>query len=403
MTDNIKINAKTKWRFTKSEALFRLAWTFYSCIYVLFYASELSYKYNSSVIMRYTQITTIMILLSSLFLNRKYRIKEFLKYIAFLLMVFLIEINVSDRAFLVYILFMISAQKIDLAKLIKFDVKLKTALLIFVIFLCEIGYINNYAAVINGSYKQALGFSHPNTFCCFAYTIILEWLCIHFKKAKWRNYLLALALFICIYAIGGGRTSSYTFLLIYFLFVIAKITPKVFYSKISSFIFTIITPLMAFMSFLTAYLYSQGNTYMTVLNELMSYRIGLSSYFMDNYDIKLFGQEVLTISTRSADLGNVQSLILDCAYIRCILVYGAIYFSILIVMYIILLRALLYNKQIEYALFALFFVILGVGESYMLNPLYNISMLFVLGIIKSNSYKINYQTRSTFNSQINTE
>lgn len=364
MTDNIKINAKSKWRFTKSEALFRLAWTFYSCIYVLFYASELSYKYNSSVIMRYTQITTIMILLSSLFLNRKYRIKELLKYIAFLLMVFLIEINVSDRAFLVYILFMISAQKIDLTKLIKFDVKLKTALLIFVIFLCEIGYINNYAAVINGSYKQALGFSHPNTFCCFAYTIILEWLCIHFKKAKWRNYLLALALSICIYAIGGGRTSSYTFLLIYFLFVIAKITPKVFYSKISSFIFTIITPLMAFMSFLTAYLYSQGNTYMTVLNELMSYRIGLSSYFMDNYDIKLFGQEVLTISTRSADLGNVQSLILDCAYIRCILVYGAIYFSILIVMYIILLRALLYNKQIEYALFALFFVILGVGESY---------------------------------------
>lgn len=47
--------------------------------------------------------------------------------------------------------------------------------------------------------------------------------------------------------------------------------------------------------------------------------------------------------------------------------------------YILMLRKFLQSGQITLALFALFFVLLGIGESYMLNILYNVTLLCFLG------------------------
>lgn len=366
-------------KISNFEKAFYFIWGIYAFTYMMFSASELSFMYNLSNYQRAVTNTVILCLLLLLFMMHRFSQVEFVKYAIFIVFIALIEISITDKGFLVCTLFMIAAQKIDFNKFVKFDMKLKLAIFLLIISLCQIGVIDNFSVAINGVYKQSMGFSHPNTFTCYAYTLILEWMCVRFRDMRFFEWILQGAFGLLIFAIGGGRSSGYTFFVIYILFVIEKIRPQIFSSKLVYFIFTIITPLMAALSFIASWLYSKGNVLMIALDQVFTTRISQAARFLATYDINLFGQEIETIGSRRAQLQGVRSLILDCAYVRCLLMYGVLFFLLFIMVYVLMLRKFLKSGQITLGLFALFFVILGLGEAYMLNVLYNITLLCFLG------------------------
>ena len=118
------------------------------------------------------------------------------------------------------------------------------------------------------------------------------------------------------------------------------------------------------------------------LDHFLSSRIRLSAQFMNKYEVKLFGQEIDMIGTRAARLHNVSSMILDNAYVRCLLLYGALYFVTFCIAYMVLINSLLVRQEIALALICIYYVLVGFGESYMLYPIYNIGLLCFLGIVR---------------------
>ena len=50
----------------------------------------------------------------------------------------------------------------------------------------------------------------------------------------------------------------------------------------------------------------------------------------------------------------------------------------LCIAYMFLIRYLLKNKKVEYVLFACYFIFAGIGESYMINIVFNITMLILI-------------------------
>lgn len=308
------------------EKAFYLVWAIYEGAYTLLSASELSYMYDLSNIRGIINNVIILCLLLLFFMLHRFSKTEFTKYTAFIIVIALIEFSITDKNFFVYTLFMIIAQRIDFNKFIEFDMKLKLTLFWLIVFFCQIGFIDNYTVIINNIYKQSFGFSHPNIFTCYAYTLLLEWMYIRFEKAKIWEWIAQAVCGLIIFSIGGGRSSGYTFFLIYILFGIAKIKPQIFAAKPVYFMFTIITPLMAAFSFAGAWLYSKGNAYLIMLDQIFTGRFSSSARFISTYGITMFGREIESIGSRRAQMEGIRAQILDCAYVRCLLLYGLVFF-----------------------------------------------------------------------------
>lgn len=364
--------------YTSIEKLFLFIWTFYSASYFIF-GSELGVEYSVGSLSKAAAYATIFLQLFMLLFLKRYNLSDFLKYAVVLALIFLIEISNSDRSLLIYVLFVILAQYMDIDKLLRYDIFLKLCILAVIFGMCAVGITSNYSAVINGTYKQAWGFSHPNVFTCYILIILLEWLCVRYKKMRWYEWLFVAAIALATMQIGGGRTSVYTFAVIFILFILATRTPKLFFTKPIKIAFTVITPLMAAMSFWAASLYNQGNATAIALNSVLSGRLRFAAQFINTYGLRLFGQEIDYVSSRTSHTTGATAEILDNAYIRCALDWGILFFVIIIIAYILLMRKLLKTRRVELALLCLFFVLLGFGETYMLRPLYNLSVLCLIG------------------------
>lgn len=365
-------------KYTYIEKLFLFIWTFYSASSFIL-GSELGIEYNLSSLSRLAAYVTIFLQLFMLVLIKRYKLNDLIKYAAVLAVIFLIEISNSDRSLLIYVLFVILAQYMDIDKLLRYDIILKLCILVAIVGMCILGITSNFNAVINGNYKQSWGFSHPNVFTGYICIVLLEWLCIRYKKMRWYEWLFIFGSLLVVMQIGGGRTSIYTFIGILLLFVFATYFPKLFFLKPVKIAFTVIVPIMAVLSFWVARLYNQGNPTAIALNALLTNRIRFSAYFLNTYDLQLFGQEIEYVSSRTSHMTGVAAEILDNAYVRCILDWGILFFLIFIIAYIFLIRKLLKSERIELVLFCLFFVLLGFGETYMLKPIYNLSLLCLLG------------------------
>lgn len=365
-------------KYTSYEGAFFFIWALYGVQYTLLSASELPFMFNLDRIRQWSEYTVLCLQLSLFFMNYRLKRREMIKYILLMLLITLIEFSLTSKSLLIMTLFIITAQPIEFKKIVRFDVKIKLPLFLLLVLLATTGIINNYQVTINGLYKQAYGFAHPNTFTCFAFVILLEIMYLRYQQMNWMDWVFQIVCSLIVFQVGGGRTSSYTYFVILFLFWIAKVKPQVYTSGIVKFLFLIITPLMGAISLLGAYLYSRGNSLMLAINRMLTGRLLMSSQMMSQYGVKLFGQELELISGRNAKLNNVTSIILDCAYMRCLLMYGVVFFVMFIVVYMLLFRRLLTMRHTSLALFALFFVLLGLGEAYMLNITYNLTLLVFL-------------------------
>ncbi len=374
-----------KTHYTQLEIMFFFLWTFYSVYYFLFSASELSYEYYSLVnyinrICNYTLLVLLFVFwLLSFYRGVKWSIGLLLRYIGFLFVVFLIELNIRDTTLMILVLFVMAAQFIDFDKLLRYDIKLKLVLLLVIFGMCALGIVENRVGDYYSGYKQAFGFSHANALACYVLTILVEWLCIRYKKMRWYDWSGIILAFIVLSLVTNSRSSIYTFVVIFILFILANLISKLFFSKMVKLAFVVITPAIGIFSFWAVKLYAEGNSIISALNTWLSGRIRLAYYAVTVKGIKLFGQEI-RFSNRIVKVNNTTVFLVDNAYIHMALRWGLVILVLIVVAYSFLFIKLLKMKRVDLALMALFFVILGFGETYMNNVLYNISLLCLLSV-----------------------
>ena len=120
-------------------------------------------------------IVTVLLFFLILLQEEKYKKQEFLKLL-FLLILSIISYCVSKCNYiLMSFLFVIACKKIDVKKVIKFDIKLKSLLIIITIIFYKIGLAENIIMYReNGTIRNSLGFSHPNSLGAFLFAICLD-------------------------------------------------------------------------------------------------------------------------------------------------------------------------------------------------------------------------------------
>lgn len=363
--------------YVSTTLLFYLVWTLYSVAYTIS-ASELSAKINIGSYNKLVQYIVVAGLFVGLVLQKKTTIKRAVALTMFAGLVILMEIAEKDMTFLVYAMFIMVAQKINLYQFVAYDFKLKITLFLIVVSLCFLGITDNYTALINEKMKMSFGFGHPNVFCFYIFTILMEWMILRFKKIRAAEWIVIICVYIVAYLLGAARTSSYTFIFVYFLMLTEKYAPKLLRLRIYRLLVSSSTALMASLSFLCVHYFNKHDKFMIALNQIVTGRLFLASEFLKKYNLGLFGQQIETVGTREASMTGHQSMILDNAYVRCALVYGLLFLCIFCLINAYLSATFFRNQHPELALFILFFAVIGFGEAYTLNIFYNVLMLFFL-------------------------
>lgn len=360
-----------------SPFLFSFMWSLYIFSYFIFTASEYSYKLNGVALFHIEQYGIILVLLFTILIN-KYDRYTLLKYLMFALFSLLMQIHSTDKTLLILTLFVMSSRGLTFKKIIKLDMIVKATILFLVVGSCLLGIIDNYSADINGTFKQSFGFSHPNNLGGLCYIILCEFMMLNWKDLKLRHFVCIICLGFGVILISGSRTMGYTFFLIYFLLLLYRHFPRLYTLKLIRLLFIIAMPVMFFTSFTLVKMYDEHNKLAIKLNDILTTRISLASNFLKMYDVKLWGQEVEMISTRAAEKLHVRPMILDNAYVKGTLLYGLLFMIFLTIAYMLLMNYFFKAKKVEYAIFSLYFILIGIGESYMLNIVFNTTLLLII-------------------------
>ena len=380
-SDIMKIKSEFALKIPKLPALFRISlslsyqkiimliWTFYSSASALFWLSNLKRSYSVDSIMKLCDYMTAALLVGALLLKQRYRIKRILLYAFFLMITVVVELVAINRDFAVLSMFMICFVSMDYQKFIRYDIKLKLFWFVMILLMWKAGIVQNFADYFNGTFKQSLGFQHPNTFAMFSLIILLEWLYLRYEKAKLPELLLIPVFWYVIMKISPSRTTGYTFLFVYLLFLVAKYFPKIFSWKPVIWIMMAVGPIIGVFSVIITKMYIQHDKLAYEINELMTNRIDFQAQYWQAYPVKLFGGKIDTES--SVDV------ILDSGYIRCILTYGIVLSVVLCLLFSMLIYYALKNHQIGIALMAVFFLMMGFAETAMLRLVMNITFLAV--------------------------
>lgn len=377
-----EVLVRKSWRYIKlGELLYFSAWILFSASYIMLRQTEL-YNFGGSYSV-YTAIVyaTLALLTLNFLFGSVYTKKEVVIYVLFLLIVFLIEYNWNDKNFLVYIAFIMGFKGINynFSKLVSIDFFVKLSCLVLTVILCLVGYLNDYIAIFgNGTIKHAFGFYHPNTLGMMVFSILLEWLYLRYKKLHIWEWLLIGGCILVVNELVASRSSVYTFTLIYFLFILARVKPIFFQKKFVKVLFTLSLPIIAAFSYLMVYLYAKGNFFAIEVNATMTNRLKYAAMFVSEYGFSIFGKSITLVSSRAAQEQNISSEILDMSYLRAPIMWGVLFSVIFFAGMILLIKRALDAKQINLALFSLFYIVIGFGEATLLVLCFNMTMLFIL-------------------------
>ena len=289
------------------------------------------------------------------------------------LLIFSISAYVTQSYdYLLLILFIICARKIDIDYLAKIQIATIFCIVLITVPLALLNIIpSRYLMTESGTVRNSLGFYHPNQ---FAMALLVCCICIFlldFGKFHISNCLIIIAILAFMYIYTASRTSLIIGLLvlaIYFWsskFKLKKIFLSELFAVIGLYIFSIFC----------MFNYSSNNAVLSKINDLLSLRLELMNHYYTIFGDSIFGRN---LSDYNQYYRMFIGVVIDNAYARMYIENGMVVSFILLVILIatlfFYLKNKLYNKEI---ICLLLFLILAFTESSAVYACVNIGFVAI--------------------------
>ncbi len=377
-----------EYKLTKA-GLFHLGWALTLIFYLFIYSSELSINNSFSRLRDLTFLLVEVIWLGAILLD-KYRPGVFALMAGCAGVCLLVAMMSSNTQIpLLAVTFIIAAKGMDMEKFVAFDFKLRLLIFLALMVLSLAGVINNYSALINGSFKYAFGWKHPNT-CASTLTLLaLELMYLKWEKFRLRHWVLVLVVLVFMDQFCAARTSIISFLAVCLWFVLVRKTKSSdgLFARVFRFAQVNLYSLMALVSFALVLVYRKGSALGDKLNSVLTNRLYYGDLYLSEYGVSLFGQEIYTMGSRGAQASGASYSGLDMAFINMAVQWGAVYSVLFIALYTVLIYHLLKNKRYKEMLFVLFFAIVGFSSTAMLTFYRNFSLVFIWSAVEQTRQK----------------
>lgn len=290
------------------------------------------------------------------------------------------------------ILVLIACEGIEIARIIKIDLYIKTIYGVFTVLLFSTGIVSDVLEYRGGVLsRHSWGFAHPNRFALHAFSICLYLFYLNRKKIKCIHIIFISSLGLLTLYVTDGRTSLVGIVLVILLAVLLKVTQK---NKLKQekLLSKITVPLAytslfgsVLVSFIVPILYLQGRIHLDLTSTISS-RFSQSAKALSNYGITAFGQHIEFITSGVARKLGLEANGIDNMYVYLGVNFGAVVMSlILVLMYLGLKYAIKINDYVGVICFALV-IIMGVLENQFLSIESNL-FLFYIGYYWYDTYR----------------
>lgn len=317
-----------------------------------------------------TFIEIMLLCMCILIQTRYYKVKVAIVIVSTLFIAVYSYFITNDSIMLLLLLFIYAAKNICLENFMKIDVKLKIVFLCLNIFFVCMGLVEN---IINyrpdGSIRRTFGFASANSFGGVILSICLELVYINRNRLNNLTYLKIILVTLLLFIFCDSRSSEISLILLCVLLVFYK--KKIYLKKILPYLMIIFTIL----TFLLVYLYGIGNGVAIYLDELFSTRIMIIYNFLNDYNIGLWGNHII-----SPDIWIGYITTLDNVYAYLIINQGIILYIIIIVINFILMKRTIKDKNNILVAILIVTSIYGLMERTILFIPFNVFMLFARDI-----------------------
>lgn len=273
-------------------------------------------------------LALVLLIINFFVQSKKYKRKEFIILLLIISISAVVTFVSKDREIIKIVLLICTAISIDFQKFIKYDFKLKLISTIIII-LCY--YLNltdvYYMYRSDGTIRSSMGFSHPNIFGGFVFSIVCDYIFLRKDKINIFDIVVIILLSFGVSYFSDSRTSQICIILVMLGSIFIKIDKiKILDLKLVKFIVNNSFFIFSIISFILAYLLVQNNPTVINLNESLSGRISFIARFFDEYVVNLFGREIEIIGTLQSKTTGESPWILDNSYAMILLRYGVVTF-----------------------------------------------------------------------------
>lgn len=284
-----------------------------------------SYVINMAEFTNIIKDIALVILIINFFLqSKKYKRKEFIILLLVISLSTIISFFSKDKEIIKIVLLVCTAISIDFSKFIKYDFKLKLISTIIIV-ICY--YLNltevYYSYREDGKLRSSMGFSHPNTFGGFIFSIVCDLIYLRKEKLNLLDVIIILLSSFVVSYFSDSRTSQISIILVLIGSLFLKFDKlKILETKIVKLFINNSFIIFSIISFLLAYFFVKDNPLAVHLNESFSGRISYIAQFFDEYNVNLFGREIEIIGTHKSRIIGTKAWILDNSYAMILLRYG---------------------------------------------------------------------------------
>lgn len=294
-----------------------------------------------------------------------------------MVILFLSAIKISNFDILLTILLVLLAKDVDYYKIVKTYFITMCIICAFVIVSSYVGITVDW--IVNFTYGtgHSMGFNHPNNLGVIILSIVASWLYLYPNVKFPLLFGVPTIAGLIIWKIAAARTSAILLLAIPWLIFLFKSTKKFNFQNILKWEFWIV--ILAFL--LSIYLMYRIGLRGSMNN--FESRFNMPYILYNQYGINLFGSKLPLVGSREALQYKVQSIILDNAYLRVLLINGILTTLIIIDLYAVLINNAYKSKKYILLIIIVLFIVEGFMEQFFLYAEFNFTILATFANLNS--------------------
>ena len=254
--------------------------------------------------------------------------------------------------------------------------------------ICAFVIVSSYVGItvdwiVNFTYGtgHSMGFNHPNNLGVIILSIVASWLYLYPNVKFPLLFGVPTIAGLIIWKIAAARTSAILLLAIPWLIFLFKSTKKFNFQNILKWEFWIV--ILAFL--LSIYLMYRIGLRGSMNN--FESRFNMPYILYNQYGINLFGSKLPLVGSREALQYKVQSIILDNAYLRVLLINGILTTLIIIGLYAVLINNAYKSKKYILLIIIVLFIVEGFMEQFFLYAEFNFTILATFANLNSSGLK----------------
>lgn len=361
--------------------------------YLIIYGSVFTFEFLNTTMFevkwppRFAYIflaSTALYVIAKFIWHNTYTKKEII-WSGIILFAFLMPALLTDYRFLWYTGFLIvGAKDIDFNKILKVYLVIGITIMVAAFGASQYGMIEDliYTTQRYGKefFRHSYGIVYPTDYAAHLFFIMLSIMILFEKKMNvmirvWSSLLVA----ACVMLTSNAQTSMISIVVFGVLCLIEAIWKKQvpILEKISRW-----TPVLCASVFLgLTFLYDASNALLVKLNGYLSGRLAISNKGLANYDIKLFGQNIIEEGNGRSTEFREDYFFLDDSYIRILLEYGLILFVVVLLVFMFTSKKAVEHKRNIIVIALVAVCIHSIMEHHLIDLSYNPMMLILFATL----------------------